>query len=96
MGIKKRKLFFRLSVWQPGALGMSDRLLCFPELLELGDHNCRAGLVGGGEERGDPAGVWLRSNPGDYYCWDTHTHKHQRWYLLLASVLIPVVSPGQR
>lgn len=29
-----------------------------------------------GERRGDPAGVWLRSNPGDYYRWDTHTYTH--------------------
>lgn len=26
-----------------------------------------------GRWRGDPAGVWLRSNPGDYYHW-AHIH----------------------
>lgn len=35
------------------------------------------GLAGrGGGRSGDPAGVWLRSNPGDYYHWDAHTHIH--------------------
>lgn len=42
---------------------------------------------------GDPAGVWLHSNPGDYYRWDAHTQAQQRWYLLLASGLTPAVSP---
>lgn len=35
------------------------------------------GLAGrGGGRSGDPAGVWLRSNPSDYYHWDAHTHIH--------------------
>lgn len=48
-----------------------------PMAAQTGDQSCRlgwAGRVGGGE--GDPAGVWLRSNPGDYYRWDTHTYTH--------------------
>lgn len=94
-----------LSVWKPGAVEMSGRLLCFPWLLKLGIRACRAGLGWAGpvrrwgekKKRGDPAGVWLRSNPGDYYRWDTHTYTHTSpGILLLASVLTPVVSPGQR
>lgn len=50
-----------------------------------------AGLVGGGREE-DPVGVWLQSNLGDYYHWDTHT----LLFAALASILTLVVSPGQR
>lgn len=74
-----------------------------PRAAQTGDQRCRlgragmgwAGLAGrwrGGRERerrrGDPAGVWLRSNPGDYYRWDTHTHTHT-----LALVFVAGVSP---
>lgn len=89
-----------LTVWQPGVVEMSGRLLCFPWQLNVGISAAGwAGLGPAGREEGRggggyPAGVWLRSNPGDYYCWDTHIHTHmqthQRWYLLLASVLTTV------
>lgn len=36
----------------------------------------RGGCGGGGGGGGDPAGVWLRSNPGDYYRWGTHKYTH--------------------
>lgn len=44
-----------LSVWQPGVVEMSGRLLCFPWLLRLGDQCCRLGwawLVEGEGDRG--------------------------------------------
>lgn len=41
-----------------------------PSTSQSGDQSCSLGWAGGG---GDPAGVWLRSNPGDYYHW---AHRH--------------------
>lgn len=68
-----------------------------PTAAQTGDQSCRPGWAwpvrGGVQGRRDPAGVWLRSNPGDYYHRDAHVHTQQRWYLLLASVPTPVVSP---
>ena len=90
VGIQKERDIFSplcLSVWQPDAVEMSGRLLCFPWRLKLGEQSCRqgrgrAGLgrqegrEGGRGGKGDPAGVWLRSNPGDYYRWGTHKYTH--------------------
>lgn len=88
MGIERKKPSAPLcvSVWQLDAVAMSGRLLCFPWLLKLGIRGAGwAGLPVGGEK--DPAGVWLHSNPGDYYRWDTHTYTP-------AVVFAAGVSPG--
>lgn len=46
-----------------------------------------AGRRGGGEE--DPVGVWLHSNLGDYYHWDTRTHT-------IAGICCSGVNPDSR
>lgn len=61
----------------------------FPMPLQSWDQGCRAGpgcVAGAGGKRGDPAGVWLRSNPGDYYRWDTHTYTHTLMLVFAAGV----------
>lgn len=78
-----------LSVWQ--LVELSGRLLCFPLLLKLG----MAGLGCWAGERRTLRGfgstlIRVIITAG------THTHTHQRWYLLLASVRTPMVSSGQR
>lgn len=77
--LKKEVFFASLPICLAARrMEMSGRLLCFPWLLKLGIRAAgwaELGWVGRGE-RGNPAGVWLRSNPGDYYCWDTHTYTH--------------------
>lgn len=66
------------SVWPSRTVEKSGQLLCFPWMLKLGINAAgQAGLGHAGRrgrKEGDPAGVWLRSNPGDYYHWETHTH----------------------
>lgn len=77
---------------------MSVGLLCTPQLLKQGIR--AAGWVGlGCGGRADPAGVWLHSNPGDYYRWDTHTHTERRACAhthTLALVFAAGVSPSSR
>ena len=57
----------------PARLSGSGRLRTAalpPSAPQSGDQSCSLGRAGGW---GDPAGVWLRSNPGDYYHW---AHRH--------------------
>lgn len=85
--LKIWECFFFFAFW---AICLVDRhgdcvrpAALLPTTSHSGDQSCSLGWAGG---EGDPAEVWLRSNPGDYYHWDSYTHKHTQALVFAAGV----------